>query len=561
MSRLNKIISLIFIVFLLINTVQGLDSESIYSDLKRNSKSDTYSYKSDEPPFVIHYGINDSHSRSWVQVNRNGITGIIYFQRFAGSPDEGTLNYKTILPDGSETIDPIIDGRRLEKCILLYDSLANPHIFVARSDTVDQVIDHYFKNNTGQWQNETIIHFYNEGGKFIYELSADKGPDHSFHLLILKTRSDVDSDDFMNAWINSHLYHLTNTTGNWEKELIYNYDMAYTYDMCMKSSIRQDIKVDREGYVHITFSEQLNGSYDPSRLWYATNKSGTWEREIALSYDPGTVDDAGWFPSLCLDNDNIPHIACNYLKRVPTHSVTSCKLLLLKRIGYNEWDSEVIASQDDGYYGGDGRNFTGALCHLIFDSYNKPHIVFSDIAATHWDYQRMNLGNIRYGFFSDGNWDIKTIYRQPLPVGFFNATEMQGICLINLEEFETIRIIGQELVITGENQYSCNLLSFTLDDTNNIIDDSFIIQFELMQNYPNPFNTLTKIRYSVPRSSMIEIILFDVLGNEIQTLVNEEKPAGSYSVGFDATALPSGIYFYRLQSGSFIETKKMVLMR
>jgi hypothetical protein len=221
----------------------------------------------------------------------------------------------------------------------------------------------------------------------------------------------------------------------------------------------------------------------------------------------------------------------------------------------------VIASQDDGYYGGDGRNFTGALCHLIFDSYNKPHIVFSDIAATHWDYQRMNVGNIRYGFFSDGNWDIKTIYRQPLPEGFFNATEMHGICLINLEEFETIRIIGQELVITGENQYSCNPLCFTLDDTNNIKDDSFIIQFELMQNYPNPFNLLTKIRYTVPRSSMIEIILFDVLGNEIQTLVNEEKPIGNYEVEFNATSLPSGIYFYRLQAGSFVETKKMVLMK
>lgn len=561
MSRLNKTISLIFIVFLLINSVQGQGSEAVHIDMKRNSESDTYNYKSDEPPFVIHYGLNDSHSRSWVQNNSDGVTGIIFFNKFDGSPDEGTLIYKTILPDGSETKDSIIDGRRLEKCILLYDSLANPHIFVARSDTVDQVIDHYFKNNTGQWQNETIIHFYNEGGKFIYELSADKGPDHSFHLLILKTRSDVDSYDFMNAWINSHLYHLSNTTGNWVNELIYNYDMAYTYDMCMKSSIRQDIKVDREGYVHITFSEQLNGSYDPSRLWYATNKSGTWEREIALSYDPGTVDDAGWFPSLCLDNDNIPHIACNYLKRVPTHSVTSCKLLLLKRIGYNEWDSEVIASQDDGYYGGDGRNFTGALCHLIFDSNNKPHIVFSDVAATHWDYQRMNVGNIRYGSYSDGNWDIKTIYRQPLPTGFFNATEMHGICLINLEEFETVRIIGQELVITEENQYSCNPLSFKIDDTNNIKDDIFIIQFELVQNYPNPFNPSTSIKYSIPKESNIKLEILNLLGEQVELLVNETKPAGLYESIWNASYMSSGIYFYRIQAVDFVQTKKMILLK
>ena len=86
-------------------------------------------------------------------------------------------------------------------------------------------------------------------------------------------------------------------------------------------------------------------------------------------------------------------------------------------------------------------------------------------------------------------------------------------------------------------------------------------EFKLSQNYPNPFNPLTKIRYAVPRSSMIEIILFDVLGNEIQTLVNEEKPIGNYEVEFNAKSLPSGIYFYRLQAGEFVETKKMVLMK
>ncbi|MFC2103204.1 T9SS type A sorting domain-containing protein [Bacteroidota bacterium] len=557
----QKIIRNTFILIISAIAVFNNYSQAAYYDENETVESTVNKSKSDEPPFIIHYGLNDSHSRSWVQKNREGITGITYFKRFAGSTDEGTLIYKSILPDGSENMDPIIDGRRLEKSVLLYDSLAKPHIFVARSDTVDQVIDHYFKDDNNHWQSEIIIHFYNEGGKFIYELSADKGPDHSFHLLILKTRSDVDSDDFMDAWINSHLYHLTNSTGIWENELIYNYDMAYTYDMCMKSSIRQDIEIDSEGYVHITFSEQLNGSYDPSRLWYATNRSGSWEREIALNYNPGAVDDAGWFPSLCLDNDDTPHIACNYLKRVPTHSVTSCKLLLLKRIGYNEWDSEVIAEQDDGYYGGDGRNYTGALCHLKFDSYNIPHIVFSDIAATHWDYQRMNVGNIRYGVFSEGNWYIRTIYRQPLPTGFFDATEMSGMCLINLEEIETIRIIGQELVITGENQYTSNEVGFVLDDTNNIKDDNFINHFELKQNYPNPFNSTTIIKYSVPQRSIISLKVYDVLGNWVTTLFDGENSPGNYEISFNADGLPSGIYFYQLKSISYIETKKLLLIK
>ena len=85
--------------------------------------------------------------------------------------------------------------------------------------------------------------------------------------------------------------------------------------------------------------------------------------------------------------------------------------------------------------------------------------------------------------------------------------------------------------------------------------------FSLSQNYPNPFNPSTKIRYSIPQSSNVVIKVFDVLGNEIATLVNEEKPVGIYEITWYAESLPSGIYFYRIQTGSFVETKKMVLMK
>ncbi len=413
-------------------------------------------------PIVIHYGLNDSHSRSWVRENDDGVVGISYFQRFDGNYTDGTLLYKTIAPSGSEQIDSVSTGTRLEKSVLLYDSLFNPHVFVAQSNDYDQVIVHYFTTDTGQWQSETILHFYGEGGKFIYEMSAEPGPDHSFHLLILKTRSDIDSDDFMNAWINSYLYHLTNVTGSWEKELILNYDMAFTYDMYIKSSCRQDIQVDRDGFVHVTFSEQINGGVYPSRLWYATNKTGTWQTEVALNFDPGSTDDAGWFPSLCLDTNDVPYIACDYIDRVPTYSAFSWKLLLLKRVGDDSWTSEVVASQSDGYSGGDGTQFTGGLAHLVFDRDNTPHIVFSDIASTHWPVrnQCVNVGNIRYAVREGAAWDIRTIYRQPIPTGFYNATEMLGLCLNMPKRTDTMRVVGVELVVTGEYQYTTSLLDF-----------------------------------------------------------------------------------------------------
>ncbi|NNG26515.1 MAG: T9SS type A sorting domain-containing protein [Ignavibacteriaceae bacterium] len=85
--------------------------------------------------------------------------------------------------------------------------------------------------------------------------------------------------------------------------------------------------------------------------------------------------------------------------------------------------------------------------------------------------------------------------------------------------------------------------------------------FNIKQNYPNPFNPNTTIKYQIPELNFVTLKVYDVLGNEIATLVNEEISIGIYEITFDASNLPSGIYFYRLQAGDFIQTKKMILMK
>jgi len=92
-------------------------------------------------------------------------------------------------------------------------------------------------------------------------------------------------------------------------------------------------------------------------------------------------------------------------------------------------------------------------------------------------------------------------------------------------------------------------------------DNSTISNFDLQQNYPNPFNPSTIIKYSIPTSSFVQLTIYDVLGNEVATLVNEEKPSGTYEINFSAEGLSSGIYFYQLSSGSFLSTKKMLLLK
>ena len=91
-------------------------------------------------------------------------------------------------------------------------------------------------------------------------------------------------------------------------------------------------------------------------------------------------------------------------------------------------------------------------------------------------------------------------------------------------------------------------------------------QFSLSQNYPNPFNPTTTIRFAIPlnvkrETSNLKLIIYDILGREVATLVNEQLQAGTYETDWDASNEPGGVYYYKLTSGDFSEIRKMVLVR
>lgn len=109
-----------------------------------------------------------------------------------------------------------------------------------------------------------------------------------------------------------------------------------------------------------------------------------------------------------------------------------------------------------------------------------------------------------------------------------------------------------------------NVITLTrseFDNTTKVKLNYIQTNFELDQNYPNPFNPSTKINFSIPSNNYVSLKIFDMIGREIETLIHKEKSQGNYEIEFNAPNLSSGVYFYRIQAGDFVETKKMLLLR
>jgi len=173
------------------------------------------------------------------------------------------------------------------------------------------------------------------------------------------------------------------------------------------------------------------------------------------------------------------------------------------------------------------------------------YVIYSDTDSTEVIVNQANLSKkgwqkIGTVYLSEGNKKVLKIDNTYLESGKYLVADALMI-MIN-------RKLSPDVVVTNieeENLYA------------NIQPTEFILE----QNYPNPFNPATSIQYAISSRQFVTLKVYDILGKEIVTLVNEEKPAGSYEVEFDARNLSSGIYFYKINAGGFSQSKKMVLLR
>ena len=162
------------------------------------------------------------------------------------------------------------------------------------------------------------------------------------------------------------------------------------------------------------------------------------------------------------------------------------------------------------------------------------------------------------GALSDGRW-----------VWFHDGSSLGVLTTINLDELQKTGVI----ILTNANPVNVDAIVsiqntlFTIGDTLTVSvpptkdGPGLPSHHALSQNYPNPFNPTTTIRYAVPARSHVTLAVFNALGQKVAELVNAEKQAGSYDVTFNASGLASGVYFYRIQTGSFVQTKKLLLLK
>ncbi len=140
-----------------------------------------------------------------------------------------------------------------------------------------------------------------------------------------------------------------------------------------------------------------------------------------------------------------------------------------------------------------------------------------------------------------------------------DGTYQAAVTAPNIAGIDTISAV----IISADDTVSVHMKTVVTYVTPNSVKGNYPSagSYFLYQNYPEPFNPSTTIRYQVSEVSFVTLKVYDVLGNEVASLVNEEKQKGSYSINFNASALSSGVYLYRLKAGSFMKTRKMILLR
>jgi hypothetical protein len=210
----------------------------------------------------------------------------------------------------------------------------------------------------------------------------------------------------------------------------------------------------------------------------------------------------------------------------------------LKEYLHQNWDDSVWVNFYRELYTYDGNNNNTEILQQYTDDSNWSN--YYKVSYT-YDINNKLKEELRQDWI--GNWVNEFNF-------FYTYDENR-----NRTEFLQQIWVNSAWVNTGKILYSYIPVTSASEELNSINS------YSLSNNYPNPFNPTTNIQYAIGITQFVSLKIFDVLGTKIETLVNEERPAGIYELNWNAANLPSGVYFYRLQAGEFVQTRKMILLK
>ena len=162
--------------------------------------------------------------------------------------------------------------------------------------------------------------------------------------------------------------------------------------------------------------------------------------------------------------------------------------------------------------------------------------------------------NGSYAYVADGSAGLRIINisdpTNPIGAGYYDTDDFAN----------DVALDGNYVYVADDDDGLYIIKNDLLNDVK-VVSNQTPMNFNLYNNYPNPFNPVTKIKFSIPKTSYVTLKVYTILGNEIATLVDEEITLGNYEVDFNASGLPSGVYFYKVESGAFTKANKMLLLR